>query len=63
MMPQKNHSKSRNVFIREAKKLGGKEFHTIPKLYISGDQDHLFLPFVIQNVYSIMDGGIKRRSD
>ena len=71
MMPRKNHSKSRNVFIREAKKLGGKEFrkwyklmgslvtfydtfrkestHTIPKLYISGDQDHLFLPFVLQN--------------
>jgi pimeloyl-ACP methyl ester carboxylesterase len=71
MMPRKNHSKSRNFFIREAKKLGGKEFrkwyklmgtlvsfydtyrkksnHTIPKLYISGDQDHLFLPFVIQN--------------
>ena len=70
MMPRKNHSKSRNIFIREAKKLGGKEFrkwyrlmetlvpfyntfrckspHTIPKLYISGDEDHLFLPFVIQ---------------
>ena len=71
MMPRKNHSKSRNFFICEAKKLGGKEFrkwynlmgslvsfydtfrkkssHTIPKLYISGDQDHLFLPFVVQN--------------
>jgi pimeloyl-ACP methyl ester carboxylesterase len=71
MMPRRNHSKSRNFFICEAKKLGGKEFrkwyklmetlvsfydkfrkespHTIPKLYVSGDQDHLFLPFVIQN--------------
>jgi len=71
MMPRRNHAKSRNVFIREARKLGGKEFrkwfklmeslvkfyksyqqdadHTIPKLYISGDQDHLFLPFVIRS--------------
>ncbi len=71
MMPRKNHSKSRNFFICEAKKLGGKEFrkwyklmgslvsfyntfrkkstHTIPKLYISGDQDHMFLPFVFQS--------------
>ncbi|RJP84970.1 MAG: alpha/beta hydrolase [Desulfobacteraceae bacterium] len=71
MMPRKNHATSRNVFIREAKKLGGKEFrkwyklmgtllsfyqsyrlrsaNTIPKLYISGDEDHLFLPFVIRN--------------
>jgi len=69
MMPRKNHAKSRQVFIREAKKLGGREFRkwyrlmetliafyksfqtrpsrNIPKLYISGDQDHLFLPFVI----------------
>lgn len=71
MMPRKNHAKSRQVFIREAKKLGGREFrkwyklmesllsfyksfhgqadNTIPKLYISGDEDHLFLPFVIRN--------------
>jgi len=71
MMPRKNHAKSRNFFIQEAKKLGGKEFrkwyklmetlvgfygsfhnkstHTIPKLYISGDQDHLFLPFIFKN--------------
>ncbi len=71
MMPRRNHSTSRRVFIREAKKLGGKEFKKwfklmetleafyasfplrmaldIPKLYISGEEDHLFLPFVIEN--------------
>jgi len=70
MMPRRNHAKSRQVFIREAKKLGAREFrkwyklmesllafyksfqgrtnNSIPKLYISGEQDHLFLPFVIK---------------
>jgi len=70
MMPRKNHSRSRSVFIREARKLGGREFrkwfrlmdtlvgfydrfktasNDIPKLYLSGAEDHLFLPFVIRN--------------
>lgn len=71
MMPKKSHKKSRQVFAREAKKLGGQEFrkwyklmgslepfyanypdrrqNTIPRLYISGDEDHLFLPFVVKN--------------
>ena len=69
MMPRKNHAASRKIFVREAKKLGGREFRkwyrlmeslepfyaslpdpaedSIPRLYISGDEDHLFLPFVI----------------
>ncbi len=71
MMPKKSHAASRRIFAREAKKLGGREFHkwyklmgslepfyasypdrtknTIPRFYISGDEDHLFLPFVIQS--------------
>ncbi len=71
MMPRKSHATSRQIFVREAKKLGGQEFrkwyklmeslepfyaslpdqnqNTIPKLYISGDEDHLFLPFVVQS--------------
>jgi pimeloyl-ACP methyl ester carboxylesterase len=71
MMPKKSHKRSRQVFAREAKKLGGHEFkkwyklmeslepfyaaypdrrqNTIPRLYISGDEDHLFLPFVVEN--------------
>ncbi len=71
MMPRKSHATSRRIFVREAKKLGGREFrkwyklmeslepfyaslpdptqNTIPRLYISGDEDHLFLPFVIQS--------------
>ena len=71
MMPKRSHKVSRQIFAREAKKLGGQEFRkwyklmeslesfysslpeqtqkTIPRLYISGDEDHLFLPFVIQN--------------
>jgi pimeloyl-ACP methyl ester carboxylesterase len=70
MMPKKSHKRSRQVFAREAKKLGGQEFHKwyklmeslepfyaslpdpkqnkIPRLYISGDEDYLFLPFVIK---------------
>jgi pimeloyl-ACP methyl ester carboxylesterase len=70
MMPRTNHSRSRGIFIREARKLGGREFRKwyklmetlelfyshyrksasrIPKLYISGAEDHMFLPFVIRN--------------
>jgi len=71
MMPKKSHAASRQIFAREAQKLGGREFrkwyklmeslepfyaslpaqpqNTIPRLYISGDEDHLFLPFVIQS--------------
>jgi len=71
MMPKKSHKQSRQIFAREAKKLGGQEFrkwytlmeslepfyasfpdrtkNTIPRLYISGDEDHLFLPFVVKN--------------
>ena len=70
MMPRANHARSRNMFIREAGKLGSVEFrkwyrmmeslevfygryaqtdNQIPKLYISGAEDHLFLPFVIRN--------------
>ena len=69
MMPRKNHAKSRAIFVREARKLGGKEFRKwyrllmkfplyqlelesptlmeIPKLFISGSQDHLFLKQVV----------------
>ena len=65
MMPRRNHTKSRQIFVREAHKLGGKEFRKwyhllkqfplyqleferqtlldIPKLFIMGSQDHLFL--------------------
>ena len=67
MMPRKNHRMSRSIFIREARKLGGREFckwyrlmerltgfysrfnrkaDRIPRLFISGSQDHLFLPLV-----------------
>jgi pimeloyl-ACP methyl ester carboxylesterase len=70
MMPRKSHKRSRQIFAREAKKLGGQEFrkwyklmeslepfyaslpdphdNKIPRLYISGDEDYLFLPFVIK---------------
>lgn len=73
MMPRKNHTASRQIFAREAKKLGGEEFrkwytlmeslepfyaslpdpaeNSIPRLYISGDEDHLFLPFVISSYF------------
>ncbi|NOY69883.1 MAG: alpha/beta hydrolase [Deltaproteobacteria bacterium] len=75
MMPRKNHAFSKKIFVREAKKLGGREFKkwyrlmetledfykahahlnvNVPKLYISGEQDHLFLKFVI-NAY-LCDG-------
>jgi pimeloyl-ACP methyl ester carboxylesterase len=70
MMPRKAHKRSRQIFAREAKKLGGHEFHkwyklmgslepfyaslpdpkenTIHRLYISGDEDYLFMPFVVE---------------
>ena len=69
MMPRKNHGLSRKIFVREAKKLGGKEFKKwfrlmetleifygknasrfgkTPRLYISGEQDHFFLKFVVR---------------
>lgn len=64
LMPREHHKQSRNLFIREAKKLRRKEFikwykfaskvpaiypivdtekNTIPKLYIMGDQDYMFV--------------------
>ena len=64
LMPKAHHKKSRDVFIKEAKKLSQKGFikwykfaakvcgiypqidsekHAIPKLYIMGDQDYMFL--------------------
>lgn len=70
IMPKKNHKKSREIFIREAQKLGKHEFlcwyelmskinksqnylfskdlikNNIPKLYIMGNEDHIFLPNV-----------------
>ena len=69
MMPRRNHARSRAIFVREAYKLGGKEFRKwyrllmkfpmyqlefqrpvlleTPKLFISGDQDHLFLNQIV----------------
>jgi len=64
LMPRARHKKSRDIFIREAKKLSQKGFikwylfaarvgeiysqidtekHLIPKLYIMGDQDYMFI--------------------
>ena len=64
LMPKKHHKKSRDIFIKEAKKLRQKGFikwyrftanvgviypqvdtkkDAIPKLYIMGDQDYMFL--------------------
>lgn len=64
LMPRAHHKKSRDIFIKEAKKLSQKGFikwyifaatvcriypridtkkHIIPKLYIMGDQDYMFL--------------------
>ncbi|OMF61559.1 hypothetical protein BK139_06895 [Paenibacillus sp. FSL R5-0490] len=69
MMPRKNHQKSRGYFIREAAKLGRREFMKwiymvtipekaymktllfkieIPKLYIIGGEDHMFLSETIK---------------
>ena len=69
MMPRKNHCRSRQIFVREAHKLGGTEFRKwyrllkqfplyqleferqtlldIPKLFIMGNQDHLFLKQIV----------------
>ena len=69
MMPRKNHCRSRQIFVREAHKLGGTEFRKwyrllkqfplyqleferqtlldIPKLFIMGSQDHLFLKQIV----------------
>jgi pimeloyl-ACP methyl ester carboxylesterase len=75
MMPRRNHARSRRVFVREARKLGSREFRKwyrliqvysgqcreittalqrlpLPKLYISGSEDHLFLKAVRQAVGS-----------
>ncbi|MCZ2257367.1 alpha/beta fold hydrolase [Sporosarcina sp. G11-34] len=64
LMPKKHHQQSRNLFIKEAKKLRRKEFirwykfastvpviypqidtekYLIPKTYIMGDQDYMFI--------------------
>ncbi|GAE35772.1 alpha/beta fold hydrolase [Halalkalibacter akibai] len=64
MMPRENHSRSRNIFIKEATKLGRAEFmkwaklaikpelayqnatkisNSIPKLYVLGRDDHMFI--------------------
>ncbi|MBA2176646.1 alpha/beta hydrolase [Halobacillus locisalis] len=71
LMPKKNHKKSRNMFIREALKLGQDSYlrwlyilrdansiykslraqtNHIPKLYISGDEDHMFLRGITRHV-------------
>ncbi|GAA0472633.1 alpha/beta hydrolase [Alkalibacillus silvisoli] len=64
LMPKKNHKKSRNMFVREAAKLGQSEFvrwaellvtsnnlhktfvnmsNKVPKLFLMGDEDHVFI--------------------
>jgi pimeloyl-ACP methyl ester carboxylesterase len=69
MMPKKNHTKSRYFFVREASKLGRKEYmkwaymvtipekiytktlelkNSIPKLYIVGGEDHMFVKEAIK---------------
>lgn len=64
IMPRKNHKRSRDIFVREAQKMGRDSFSkwvdffillgekvVIPKppiLYIMGDQDHLFLSEVLK---------------
>ena len=71
MMPKKNHKKSRNIFIKEAKKMKRANFFSwfgiipkakstyknvqiksknIPKLYISGEEDHLFVKRLLIDV-------------
>ncbi|WP_273851356.1 alpha/beta fold hydrolase [Guptibacillus spartinae] len=73
MMPKSNHSRSRELFIREAMKMKrcdflawyGLAFHVkatyvevqeksenIPKLYISGEQDHLFVKPLLEDIHS-----------
>ncbi|MFC0523641.1 alpha/beta fold hydrolase [Pontibacillus salicampi] len=71
LMPKRNHSTSRNFFIREAHKLGKQAYlawayvlrdshkvyeqlthqsNTIPKLYVSGSEDHMFLKGITKHV-------------
>ncbi|KGP91445.1 beta-ketoadipate enol-lactone hydrolase [Pontibacillus chungwhensis BH030062] len=71
VLPKPNHSKSRNIFIREAKKLGRYAYlswanvirnsyktyerlkdktNNIPKLYVSGDEDHMFIQGITNHV-------------
>ncbi|MGO4889785.1 alpha/beta fold hydrolase [Anaerobacillus sp. MEB173] len=71
LMPNKDHAYSRNMFVREAEKLGQKEFIKwykltkeveplfnelrrnevpIPKFYIAGKGDHMFLPILKHEV-------------
>ncbi|MCD5324262.1 MULTISPECIES: alpha/beta fold hydrolase [Pontibacillus] len=71
VLPKPNHSKSRNIFIREATKLGryaylgwaniirdsykiyeqlDKKTNHIPKLYITGSEDHMFIKGIKNHV-------------
>ncbi|KGX86359.1 alpha/beta fold hydrolase [Pontibacillus litoralis] len=71
LMPKPNHSKSRNIFLQEARKLGKPAYlgwtyvirdsykvyeqlrenlNTIPKLYVSGAEDHMFLKGIQNHV-------------
>lgn len=71
LMPKRRHSLSRNIFIREARKLGQHVYlgwafvirdshkvydrlkertNTIPKLYVSGSEDHMFLRGITNHV-------------
>ncbi|GGD10401.1 alpha/beta fold hydrolase [Pontibacillus salipaludis] len=71
ILPKKNHSKSRNIFIREGQKLGRSAYlnwagiirdsykvyeqlrsktNYIPKLYISGSEDHMFIRGITNHV-------------
>ncbi|WP_051189109.1 alpha/beta fold hydrolase [Halalkalibacillus halophilus] len=64
LMPKRNHKQSRDVFVKEAKKIGQKEFlrwaelligsksihedlmkedNEVPKLYMMGEEDHVFM--------------------
>lgn len=71
LMPKNAHKKSRDIFIREAYKLGKRDYfnwvemgmqsnkiykqidvsnNQIPKLYISGREDFMFLPGILPHV-------------
>ena len=84
MMPKTNHKKSREIFVREAEKLGKKEFFTwfdlvdkfegeypikklknnkIPKLYIMGKEDHMFLKTIKEYVKVDKNSGLHIISD
>ncbi|AOV06706.1 alpha/beta fold hydrolase [Sporosarcina ureilytica] len=79
LMPKKHHEHSRNLFIREAKKLCQKEFirwyqfafkvpaiypkmdpekHSIPKLYIMGNQDYMFIGPVLEDTAKDKDATV-----